>query len=187
MADIIEFAHEASAIDGLIIVRMKQVTDDRGTVREFFRASAFESIGCPLPSFAQVNVTETRPGAVRGMHGEAMTKLIAIAHGTAFGAWVDTRSGSPTRGAVVQLELEPGTQVLVPEGVCNGFQSTGDSPTQYVYCFTSEWVPGMQGTALTPLDPALGIRWPLPIDTSDRAQISQKDRDAPTLAEVLGA
>lgn len=186
MVEIVDFEVQETAIDGLIIVRMKQVTDDRGTVREFYRASAFEDAGYPLPPFTQVNVTETVPGGVRGLHGEAMTKLIAIAHGSAYGAWVDTRADSPSRGAVVQLELEPGVQILVPEGVCNGFQSTGDTPTQYVYCFTSEWVPGMQGVALTPLDPELGIRWPLQIDIDDRAQISQKDLEAPTLAQVLG-
>lgn len=187
MVAVTDFTHEATAIEGLIVIRMKQVVDDRGTVREFFRASAFAEIGTPLPAFQQVNVTETKPGALRGLHGEAMTKLIAIAHGTAYGAWVDTRPDSRTRGTVVQLDLEPGTQVLVPEGVCNGFQSTGDTPTQYVYCFTAEWVPGMQGTAITPLDPDLDIRWPLPIDAGDRSQISQKDLDAPTLAELMSS
>lgn len=187
MVEIIDFDLQTSAIDGLVVVRMKQVREDRGTVREFFRTSAFRDAGYELPAFEQVNVTETKPGAVRGMHGESMTKLIAIAHGTAYGAWVDTRPDSPTRGAVVQLELEPGVQVLVPEGVCNGFQSTGETPTQYVYCFTSEWKPGMQGVALTPLDPELGIRWPLPIDVNDRGVISEKDLNAPTLAEALAA
>ncbi|MGO1859861.1 dTDP-4-dehydrorhamnose 3,5-epimerase family protein [Agrococcus casei] len=186
MVHIVDFELQKTNIDGLALVRMKQVTDDRGTVREFFRASAFQNAGYSLPPFTQVNVTETRPGGVRGMHGEAMTKLIAIAHGTAYGAWVDTREGSPTRGEVFQAELEPGVQILVPEGVCNGFQSTGETPTQYVYCFTSEWAPGMQGVAVTPLDADLGIRWPLPIDVDNRAQISQKDLDAPTLADVLG-
>ena len=71
-------------------------------VREFYRASAFEAAGIPLPAFQQVNVTQTNPGAIRGMHGESMVKLIAIAHGTAWGAWVDARPESPTRGAVFQ-------------------------------------------------------------------------------------
>ncbi|GEK79795.1 dTDP-4-dehydrorhamnose 3,5-epimerase family protein [Agrococcus baldri] len=186
MVEIIDFESQPTSIDGLVLIRMKQVHEDRGTVREFYRASAFEAAGHPLPAFRQVNVTETRPGAIRGMHGEAMTKLIAIAHGTAWGAWVDARPGSPTRGAVFQAALEPGVQILVPEGVCNGFQSTGDSPTQYVYCFTQEWAPAMSGVAITPLDPALGIAWPLPVDAEDRALISEKDLAAPTLAQALG-
>lgn len=185
MVDITEFQSEPTPIDGLLLIRMKQVTDDRGTVREFFRASVFEGLGVDLPAFRQVNVTETKPGGMRGMHGEDMVKLIAIAHGTAYGAWVDARPDSPTRGAVFQTELAPGTQILVPAGVCNGFQSTGDSPTQYVYCFTDEWRPGMAGVAITPLDPDLGILWPIEPDVDDRSIISEKDLAAPTLAEVL--
>src|SRR3546814_10202666 len=80
--------------------------------------------------------------------------------------------------------LQPGTQVLVPRGVGNGFQATGPGSTQYLYCFDQEWVPGMAGSACSPLDPALGIDWPLPVDREDRAQVSAKDRDAPTIAEL---
>lgn len=182
MVDIVEFDARTTAIEGLWIVRMKQVTDDRGTVREFFRESAFAAAGIDLPGpFQQVNVTETKPGGLRGMHAESMTKVIAIAHGTAFGAWVDLRKDSASYGVVHTEALCAGTQVVVPTGVGNGFQSTGDTPTQYVYCFTDEWVPGMTGVAVNPLDPALGIEWPLPIDRLDRSQISQKDLDAPAL------
>lgn len=188
MPEIIDFDARTTPIDGLWVLRMKQVTDERGTVREFFRRSAFEAAGIELPGpFAQVNVTETRQGALRGMHAEAMVKVIAIAAGTAFGAWVDLRADSPTAGAVHTETLGPGTQLVVPSGVGNGFQSTSPEPTQYVYCFTEEWVPQMAGTAVTPLDPDLGIDWPLPLDTADRSLISQKDIDAPALRDVLAA
>jgi dTDP-4-dehydrorhamnose 3,5-epimerase len=40
--------------------------------------------------------------------------------------------------------------------------------------------------ACTPLDPALGIDWPLPIDPADRAQVSAKDLDAPLFAQLEG-
>jgi dTDP-4-dehydrorhamnose 3,5-epimerase len=44
----------------------------------------------------------------------------------------------------------------------------------------------MAGSAVHPLDPALGIAWPLPVDVDDPASLSAKDRGLPTLAEVLG-
>jgi dTDP-4-dehydrorhamnose 3,5-epimerase len=44
----------------------------------------------------------------------------------------------------------------------------------------------MAGSAVNPLDPALGIAWPLPVDVDDPASISAKDRALPTRAEVLG-
>lgn len=171
-----------TAIDGLLVITMKQVTDDRGTVREFYRQSAWREAGLPdLGPWQQVNLTETKPGALRGLHGEAMHKLVAIAAGEAFGAYVDARPNSPTRGAVVTVALVAGEQVLVPQGVCNGFQSVGTRPTQYLYCFDAEWAPGMAGVAVNPLDPALSIAWPLPVDTADPAQISAKDLGAPPL------
>lgn len=182
MTTVIPMSVERTSIDGLLAITMKQVTDDRGTVREFYRQSSWQEAGLPdLGPWQQVNLTETRPGALRGLHGEAMHKLVAIAAGEAFGAYVDAREGSPTYGAVATLRLVPGQQVLVPKGVCNGFQSVGDAPTQYLYCFDSEWVPGMAGVAVSPLDPALGIDWPVPVDVDDPGQISVKDASAPAL------
>lgn len=168
-----------TAIDGLCVLTLKQIGDERGTIREFYRESAFVEAGLPsLGPWVQVNVTETHRGAVRGMHGEDMTKLVAVVAGRAHGAYVDTRPGSPSHGVVVEVDLAVGTQVLVPAGVANGFQAVEDG-TQYLYCFDAEWVPGMSGTAIAPLDPALGIAWPLPVDPDDPAQLSVKDRDAP--------
>lgn len=182
MAEIIDFSASPTAIEGLWQIRMKQITDERGTVREFYRESAFRDAGLPsLGPWLQVNVTESRHGTVRGLHGEDMFKLVGIAEGEAFGAYVDARAGSPTFGRVVTLILDKGSQVLVPRGVCNGFQSTSPGVTQYLYCFDAEWVAGMAGVAVSPLDPHLGIEWPIPIDTADRAQLSEKDAGLPPL------
>lgn len=171
---------ETSAIDGLAIITMKQVEDERGVVREFYRESSWVEAGLPsLGPWLQVNVTETKPGALRGLHGEDMHKLVAIASGKAFGAYLDARRGSPTYGNVVTVELVPGRQVLVPKGVCNGFQSISEGGTQYMYCFDAEWVPGMAGVAVNPLDPALGIDWPLPVARTDPSIISAKDASQP--------
>ena len=184
MADIRPFIVEETAIAGLVVLRMKQVTDERGTVREFYRESAFLEAGLPsLGPWVQVNITETNRGGVRGMHGEEMHKLVAVAAGAAFGAYVDARPDSPSLGTVHTVDLEPGTQVLVPPGVCNGFQALSE-PTQYVYCFDTEWSPTMSGVAVSPLDPELAIPWPLPIDPDDPAQLSAKDRGAPALAAL---
>jgi dTDP-4-dehydrorhamnose 3,5-epimerase len=184
--DIRPFSATPTKIDGLFVIEMKQVTDDRGVVREFYRESAFLEAGLPsLGPWLQVNVTESKHGAIRGLHGEDMFKLVAIVAGEAFGAYVDARPDSPSRGAVVTTRLVQGTQVLVPKGVCNGFQSVSAGNTQYLYTFDSEWSPGMAGTAVNPLDPNLAIPWPVPVDADDLQQVSAKDRGLPTLAQVL--
>ena len=157
--EIRDFSAERTAIDGLWLISMKEVTDERGTVREFYRESAFLDAGMPsLGPWLQINVTETKPGALRGLHAEDMYKLVAVVAGEAFGAYVDARRDSATYGAVVTVTLTRGTQVLVPKGVGNAFQIVSHEPAQYVYCFDHEWVPGMAGTAVNPLDPALGHR-----------------------------
>lgn len=175
-------AVQETEIDGLFVITVKAVTDERGTIREFYRQSSWLEHGLPdLGPWAQLNLTETRQGAVRGLHGESTTKLVGIVAGAAFGAYVDARPDSPTHGKVVTVTLQPGTQILVPQGVCNGFQSISEGVTQYLYSFDAEWVPGMTGVAITPLDADLNIAWPLPIDVDDRAQISEKDLRAPGL------
>ncbi len=179
-----EMSVETTDINGLVIITMKQVDDERGVVREFYRASSWAAAGLPdLGPWLQVNMTESKRGALRGLHGEDMFKLVAVASGDAFGAYVDTRKSARSYGAVVTVDLVPGRQVLVPKGVCNGFQSLSD--TQYLYSFDAEWHPGMAGTAVSPLDPALGIAWPLPIDTSNPAILSAKDAALPTFAQAV--
>lgn len=182
--EIVDFEARAGAIEGLIVVTVKQVSDERGTVRELFRRSAFAAAGYEdLGEISQVNVTESRYGAIRGMHAEDMTKLLTLAHGEAFGAFVDTRNGSSTCGAVETVVLRPGVQVLLPRGVANGFQSLTEA-SQYVYCFDTEWRRGMPGVACNPLDPALAIPWPIEIDPDDPSRLSVKDRNAPAFADL---
>lgn len=181
--EVLDMAATPTAIDGLLVITTKAVTDERGTVREFFRTSSFGDLGVP-EQWQQINLTATRQGAIRGLHGEQMTKLIGLADGTAFGVYLDARPGSSTRGSVVTVELSVGTQVLVPAGVCNGFQATSDGGCQYLYCFDAEWVPGMAGVAVTPLDPDLSIAWPITPDPTDPALISAKDAAAPRFSEL---
>ena len=183
--DVIPMQVAPTAIADLTVVTLKQVTEERGTVREYYRQSSWTEAGLPdLGPFLQLNVTETGRGGVRGMHAEAMTKVVTVVAGAAFGAYVDLRKGSPTAGVVVTVDLVPGVQVVVPSGVGNGFQALEDG-TQYLYGFSAEWAPGMAGLAVSPLDPALGVTWPIEVDPDDRRMLSVKDRDAPLLAAVL--
>jgi len=179
---IIDMQRGQTDIEGLQIITLKQVSDQRGTVREFFRASAHDDA---LGAFRQINVTESGYGAVRGLHGESTTKLVGCIAGQAYGAYLDARPGSASYGKLVTVELSAGTQVLVPPGVCNGFQSLSLEGTQYLYCFTEEWYPGMPGTAYSPLDEALGLSWPIPVDAGDPSQISAKDAAAARFSEQI--
>lgn len=184
-AQMIPMDASETAIAGLWQIAAKSIGDERGTVREFFRTSGFAESGLSVPErWMQINLTWTTRGAVRGLHGEDVTKLVGVAFGAAYGVYLDARRASSTYGMVVAIPLEVGLQVLVPPGVCNGFQAVSEGGCQYLYCFDAEWTLGMSGTAVNPLDPALGIEWPLPVDPGNPAAISSKDARAPLFAEL---
>lgn len=185
--DITPFEANPTAIDDLYFITMKQIEDERGTIRELFRASALHDAGLTgFGTWKQVNVTESVQGSIRGLHAEEMSKLVTIVDGEAFGAYVDVRPDSASRGEVVTTQLTKGMQVLVPQGVCNGYQSISEGVTQYLYCFDAEWDASMKGYSVNPLDPELGIQWPIPVDVSNvDLLISSKDASAPTLQETL--
>jgi dTDP-4-dehydrorhamnose 3,5-epimerase len=173
---------EPTAIPGLHLIRTKVADDERGAVREILRASALTALGLPPFQVRQVNLTATRAGALRGIHAEAMHKLVGVAHGEAFGVWVDLRAG-PHLGLVVTAPLVLGVQALVPPGVGNGLQAVTDC--EYLYCFDQEWEPGMAGSCVHPLDPDLAIPWPVSVDPADRARLSAKDAAQPRLRDLV--
>ena len=182
---IVPFRSQSTSIAGLFRVDMKQIEDERGVVREFYRQSDFEDAGLPTPErWLQVNVTASKRGAIRGLHGEAMMKFVSVVAGTAFGVYLDARRDSSTFGRVETVELELGVGVVVSAGICNGFQATGEGMTQYAYCFDKEWEPVMDGVAVNPFDPTLSIDWPIAIDRSDRSLLSEKDAGLPNLADL---
>ena len=173
---------EPTTIPGLHLIRTKVAEDDRGAVREIVRPSALGGLGLPPLEVRQVNLTLTRAGAIRGIHAEAMHKLVGVVAGEGFGAWVDLRPGVGF-GRVVTARLVVGVQALVPPGVGNGLQAV--TACEYLYCFDQEWQPGMPGACVHPLDPDLAIPWPVPVDPGDPAQLSAKDAAQPRLRDLV--
>jgi dTDP-4-dehydrorhamnose 3,5-epimerase len=96
---------------------------------------------------------------------------------------VDLRRGSPTFGrhVAVRLDSENGTQLFIPVGFAHGFCTLVEN-TAVSYkvsgVYSREHDRGMRWN-----DPALGIDWPV---SEDQAQLSDKDRIAPLLAEPGG-
>jgi dTDP-4-dehydrorhamnose 3,5-epimerase-like enzyme len=70
--------------------------------------------------------------------------------------------------------------MFVPAGVANAYQTT-DPNTQYLYHVDGYWRPGEQYPGVNVADPALGVRWPVPLA---EAVLSGRDRDLPPLAEL---
>ncbi len=175
-----ELVVEESPVPGLLVVRLPVHEDARGWFKENWQRAKMVALGLPDFQPVQNNVSfNTARGATRGIHAEPWDKLVSVTTGRVFGAWVDLREG-PSFGRTFHLELDPGTSVFVPRGVGNSYQTLTDD-TSYSYLVNAHWKPGQVYPALDLADPTAAIPWPIPLA---EAEISDKDRANPSLAEV---
>ena len=173
-------AVERTAIPGLLVVRVDVHRDERGWFKENWHRRRLAELGLPPFTPVQHNVAfNHRRGVTRGVHAEPWDKLVSVATGRVFGAWVDLRAGE-TFGTVVHREIHPGLAVLVPRGVGNAYQALEDG-TAYTYLVNGHWQPGQDYPAVAPGDPALAIPWPVPLAD---AELSEKDLRAPGLDQL---
>ena len=173
--------HE-TPIAGLLLFDIPVHGDNRGWFKENWQRE--KMIECGLPDFAPVqnNISfNIATGTTRGIHAEPWDKLISVAVGSVFGAWVDLRAGSGF-GSVFTAEIDPSTAIYVPRGVGNAFQ-TLEANTAYTYLVNDHWRSEKTGdySFLNLADETVSIPWPIPLD---RAELSDKDRSHPRLAQV---
>lgn len=174
---------ETTAIEGLLVLRLPVHSDHRGWFKEGWQRRRMTALGLPDFGPVQLNVAHNAAaGTTRGVHAEPWDKLVGLASGRIFGAWVDLREG-PGFGTVVTLELGTDTAVFVPRGVGNAYQALADG-TVYSYLVNDHWSPEARDryTHVNLLDPALAIGWPVPVDPSS---LSEADRHHPPLVDVV--
>lgn len=177
-----ELRVRGTAIPGLLLVDVPVHGDNRGWFKENWQRA--KAVAAGLPDFGPVqnNVSYNGDrGTTRGIHAEPWDKYVSVATGRIFGAWVDLREGE-SFGAVVTCEIGPGTAVFVPRGVGNAFQTLEDA-TAYTYLVNDHWSAEAldEYSFLNLADETVAIDWPVPLE---RAQLSDKDRRHPRLAEV---
>ena len=158
--------------------------DDRGVFLESFKSDVFvEAVGREL-DLAQMNISVSRDGTVRGVHfadvppGQA--KYVQCFDGRILDVVVDIRVGSPTFGQwdAVELDSESRTGLFIEEGLGHAFCALSDVATVGYLC--SEGYAPSREHGVHPLDPQVGIQWP----GDGEIVLSSKDATAPTLAEA---
>ncbi|QFG69796.1 sugar nucleotide-binding protein [Ornithinimicrobium pratense] len=171
----------STAIPGLLVVDLAVHGDARGWFKENWQRAKMTALGLPDFGPVQHSVAHNGPaGVTRGIHAEPWDKLVSIAHGRVFGAWVDLREG-PTFGTLHTEELDEHTAVFVPRGVGNSYQ-TLTQDTVYSYLVNDHWSPDASYTMLNLADETVSVPWPIPLAD---AEISDKDRAHPRLADVI--
>ncbi len=169
-------------IEGLLVFDIPLHGDARGWFKENWQRAKMIELGLPDFGPVQNNMSfNAAAGSTRGLHAEPWDKMISLAHGRIFGAWVDLRPGEGF-GSVFTLELGPETAVFVPRGVANGYQALAPD-TVYSYLVNEHWSPDARDsyTYLNLADETVAIDWPIPLS---QAEISAADAAHPRLADV---
>jgi dTDP-4-dehydrorhamnose 3,5-epimerase len=176
---------ESTALREVKLIEVRRLEDARGFFCETYNQRDFAAAGIDTP-FVQDNVSLSKhTGTVRGLHFQtppfAQAKLVRVVRGRILDVAVDIRRSSPTYGQHVAVELcaDDGRQLLVPVGFAHGF-CTLEPDTEVSYKVSAHYsAPHDKGLAWD--DPELGIAWRV---TPERAVLSDKDRQHPTLADL---
>ena len=159
-------------------------SDARGWFFESYNRSAFASLGLDQEFVQDNHSGSEESGVLRGLHFQvapaAQGKLVQCVVGAIVDVAVDVRRDSPTFARWVSAELSPShhRMIWIPPGFAHGFCTLVDG-TEVMYKTTAEYSVEHE-RVIRWNDPALGIDWP----TSEPI-LSDRDRDAPTLDELL--
>ncbi len=168
-------------LDGVALIEPDVHGDDRGFLVETFRRDAWAEMGIDV-EFVQHNQSRSARNTLRGIHFQTapgQAKLVRCPRGAIFDVAVDLRRDSPTFGQWEGhvLDDERHRQLFVPVGCGHGFAVLSDS-ADATYLLSSTYDPATEaGIAWD--DPDVGVEWPV-----DEPLLSDRDRSAPTLAEV---
>ncbi|MDO5676861.1 MAG: sugar nucleotide-binding protein [Propionibacteriaceae bacterium] len=167
-------------IPGLLVIDLDLMEDPRGWFKEGWQREKMTALGLPDFGPVQNNLSfNASAGVTRGIHAEPWDKLISVATGRIFGAWVDLREG-PSFGRVVTLEVDAGRAVFVPRGVGNSYQALEDN-TCYTYLVNEHWSAEARSRyTFANLDHP-EIEWPMPLAD---AILSDADKTHPAMADV---
>ncbi len=174
----------ALRVSGAYAFTPRVYEDARGSFHSPLEADAFAAaVGHPPFPVAQVSLSTSRRGVVRGIHYCAtppgLAQYVYCPRGRALDFVVDVRVGSPTFGRWDVIELGPeGRATYLPVGVGHAMVALEDE-TVMAYLLSGGYAPASE-RFLNPLDPALG----LPIPAQPTPVVSDRDRGAPTLAEA---
>jgi len=175
-----------TAIEGVFVIEPRVFGDARGYFFESFNARDFARETGIEVNFVQDNESFSRYGVLRGLHFQlpphTQSKLVRVVQGAVLDIAVDLRSGSPTYGQHVAVELTADNhrQFFMPKGFAHGF-SVLSPEVVFQYKCDDYYHPECEG-ALAWDDPDLAIDWRLP---ADKVLLSDKDSHHPAFRSFV--
>ena len=143
-------------IEGVQVVPLKRIPDERGTVMHMLRATDPHFV-----QFGEIYFSTIYPGVIKGWHlHELMTLNYACVSGRIKLVLYDDREDSNTRGELMEIFLGPDhySLVQIPPRVWNGFKGIGDRMAIVANCATHPHDPS-KTQRLDPSDTRIPYDW----------------------------
>jgi dTDP-4-dehydrorhamnose 3,5-epimerase len=143
-------------IEGVQVIPLQRIPDERGTVMHMLRATDPHFTG-----FGEIYFSTVYPGVVKGWHRHReMTLHYACVHGRIKLVLFDDRPQSSTRGQLAELFLGPDhyALVIVPPQVWNGFKGMSDPYAILANCASHPHDP-RGSERLDPFTDQIPYRW----------------------------
>ncbi len=143
-------------IDGVFIIPLKTIMDERGMVRHMLK--------CTDPhfkKFGEIYFSVIFPGAIKAWHIHRKMELnYAVVTGNIKLVLYDPRKSSPTYRETQEIFMGVDNYVLVtvPPHVVNGFRAIGNEKAIVANCATIPHDPG-EIERLDPFDAEIGYSW----------------------------
>ncbi|MHB8302204.1 MAG: dTDP-4-dehydrorhamnose 3,5-epimerase [Acidobacteriaceae bacterium] len=166
-------------LPGVLRLRPRIFSDERGWFAETWNEKTFRSLGLPT-HFVQDNQSRSRRHVLRGLHFQLQQpqgKLVRAVAGRIFDVAVDIRPSSAHFGKWVGVELsaEIPEMLWVPAGFAHGFLVLSEW-ADVAYKATDFYCAPGERTILWN-DPALNIVWPV----TETPIVSSKDAEGSLL------
>jgi dTDP-4-dehydrorhamnose 3,5-epimerase len=145
-----------SEIEGVEVVPLRRIPDERGTIFHMLRASDPQ-----FREFGEIYFASIYPGVIKGWHlHHEMTLNYACIHGRLKLVCFDDRDGSSTRGNLVEIFLGPDNYslVIIPPKVWNGMKGMGHDYSIVANCATHEHDP-TKSERMDPFDNPIPYDW----------------------------
>ncbi len=170
-----------TSISGLLIIKPKIFSDERGYFFEAYNKERFLEAGLDI-DFVQDNESRSMKGVLRGLHMQkepyAQGKLVRVITGSVLDVAVDLRKGSPTFGKWNSIILtgENKWMYWIPEGFAHGFLTLEDN-TVFTYKCSGVYNKSAE-VSIKWDDPDLNIDW-----GQANPVLSEKDKLAQSFQE----
>ncbi len=143
-------------IEGVQIIPLRQILDERGKVMHMLRHDAPH-----FQSFGEIYFSCIHPGAVKGwsLH-KKMVVNYAVVHGNIKLVLYDARENSPTKGQIQEIFLGPDNYclVVIPPFIWTGFKGYGNETAILANCASMAHDP-TEMDRLDPFDPSIPYQW----------------------------